>query len=81
MIRKDKSECAPCKLSEWTEWSGCELGADPFAGAFSHRERTFGPREGFHKSECESDVQYVSDAVFNSAYEGKYFFECFGNFS
>jgi hypothetical protein len=70
VVRKDKSECAPCKLSEWTDWSGCELGNDPFAGAFSHRERSFGPRDGFDNSACEADVEFAGETVFNSAFEG-----------
>lgn len=70
VVRKDKSECAPCRLSEWTDWSGCELGHDPFAGAYSHRERTFGPRDGYTPTLCEADTEIMGETVFNSAFEG-----------
>lgn len=52
-----KSTCSPCVLSDWSEWSECELGPDPFSGAYSHRERTFGPRTGFPASRCQANDQ------------------------
>lgn len=70
VVRKENSECAPCRLSDWTDWSGCELGHDPFAGAYSHRERTFGPRDGYAHTLCEDNAVLAGETVFNSAIEG-----------
>lgn len=70
VVIKSKSTCAPCALSEWSDWSGCELGPDPFAGAFSQRQRQYGPRNGYTSDQCESDLPQVGEDVFNSAIEG-----------
>lgn len=70
VVRKDKSECSPCQLSEWSEWSDCKVGPDPYAGAFSQRERSFGPREGFDKSDCVGRIELAREEVVNSAFEG-----------
>lgn len=65
-----KSTCSPCVLSEWSEWSECELGPDPFSGAYSHRERTFGPRTGFPASRCQDGIVSAREEIVLSAYEG-----------
>lgn len=70
VVRKENSECDPCKLYEWSEWSGCQLGNDPFAGAFSVRERKYGPREGFDSSLCVDGQAFAGEVVYNSAFEG-----------
>lgn len=70
VVRKGKSECGKCVLSDWTSWSGCEVGIDPFAGVFSSRERHFKPLPGYDPEDCDAEIPYIEDLIKSSATEG-----------
>lgn len=70
VVRKAESECGACHLSDWSEWSGCEVGIDPFAGVFSSREREYKPKPGYTTDDCKSSISSTEELIQSQVTDG-----------